>query len=95
MKQIKTNNINLNTISTNIKYLTIQENNFSPLVNILKIEGSYWEQFWLDILANTTDILLSNSISNGDSNFPTFLKSSVMLFNRPESNKSLSYFGCN
>ena len=55
--------LNVNNISTNISYYTIKDNSFSPIVNILKIKATFWEQYWLDLLSTTNNIILSNTIT--------------------------------
>jgi len=58
-----TSYLNVNNITDDIAYYNIKDNGFSPLINILKIKGNFWEQYWLDILSTTNNILLSNALT--------------------------------
>ena len=49
-------------IGDKVKYYNIANNNQSQNINILKINANYWENYWLDQLTNTNDIMLSNSL---------------------------------
>ena len=45
-----------------VSFYMIQDNNISPLISALRINSSYWEQYWLDILSVSSDIMVFNSL---------------------------------
>jgi hypothetical protein len=57
------NYLNVNNINNNIFYYTIKDKELSPLVNVIKISSTFWEQYWLDIISTTNNIILSNTLT--------------------------------
>ena len=56
------NYISAHDLGSKINYYQVQENPLSPIINIIKFKASYWEQYWIDILCNTKEVTLQNSI---------------------------------
>jgi hypothetical protein len=44
----------------NINYYKLKDNSISPIINTLRLYSNFWEQYWLDYISNTHNILFSN-----------------------------------
>jgi hypothetical protein len=46
----------------NVNFIQVKDNKTNSGINIIKVHASYWENYWLDLLCETTDIMLSNTL---------------------------------
>ena len=80
-----------------IKYYEIADNSISSIINTLRINSNFWEQYWLDYISTTNNEILSNPIQTLKTIYNSIyllLKDKMFnLFYQYEfTNKNISYF---
>ena len=89
--------IKVSDLGPNVNYYQVKANTVSPIINVLRIASTFFEQFWLNILASTSDPIYLNSL-NTVVTFVTILNKNInnRIFNEYYSktfyNKYNKYF---
>ena len=45
-----------------INYYQILDSSVSSLINLLRLNSSYWEQYWLDLISSSTELIFTNQL---------------------------------
>ena len=54
--------ITITDLGPNVKLYDIKDYTDSPLISILRVNSSFWEQYWLDFIANSTSEIYNQHI---------------------------------
>ncbi len=60
--------ITITNFNKNLYYYQINDSD-KEIISLLRIKSNYWEQFWLELINNTTDINLLNSLQTLKSSY--------------------------
>ncbi len=89
--------INLSNLNKNVTYYQIKDNDITSIISILRVNSTFFEQFWIDWISKTDDINLLNKLITIKSDYKqlhSVLKNRIfnLFFVKNFSAKNLNYF---